>query len=192
MGKRWVDNSPENLLIATELAALFPSAVFVHIVRDGRAVVNSMLHSGFAEPFAKDFDEACRTWAHYLKTGFDTQLVLRERMCTVLQKWILDDPVKTCSALLAFLGEDDHPGPSSFLRTKRINSSYDSRSQEEMKEPKDPAKLRDKVWERWERERIQRFEDLAGEAMDILEAFEAAARLVGVGCFAFARGKDDG
>ena len=53
-GKRWVDQSPSYTLIASELARLFPDAQFLHIVRDGRRVVNSMIRSGFEEPWASD------------------------------------------------------------------------------------------------------------------------------------------
>lgn len=171
-GRRWVDNSPENLLIALELSWLFPSARFVHIVRDGRAVVNSMLHSGFDEPFAKDFDEACRTWAFYIEKGVTAQKLLGNRMYTVLHQWILDDPVTTCSEILRFLGEPYHPGPATFLSTAKINSSYGATSREDMKNPKDPRTLREPVWETWSPEKLKRFEEIAGRAMGLLAQFE--------------------
>jgi hypothetical protein len=42
-GDIWVDHTPENVNYATALLELFPRAKIVHIVRDGRAVANSIL-----------------------------------------------------------------------------------------------------------------------------------------------------
>jgi hypothetical protein len=39
----WVDHTPANLKNATVLCELFPSAKFIHIVRDGRAVASSIM-----------------------------------------------------------------------------------------------------------------------------------------------------
>lgn len=42
-GRIWVDHTPENINYAPALLELFPRARIVHIVRDGRAVANSIL-----------------------------------------------------------------------------------------------------------------------------------------------------
>lgn len=42
-GRVWVDHTPENINYAALLLALFPRARIVHLVRDGRAVANSIL-----------------------------------------------------------------------------------------------------------------------------------------------------
>lgn len=162
--RRWVDSSPENVLVAEDLAALFPTAHFLHLVRDGRAVVSSMLRCGFPQPWAQDFDEACRTWAFYISCGMRAQEALGARMLTLSHRWLVEDPEATCRAILRFLGEPEHPGPAHFLRTQRINSSYDAENREDMKRPKDPARLREQPWEGWPAEWHARFEALAGEA----------------------------
>ncbi len=85
-GKRWIDKTPQYVLIADILADLFPDAFFIHILRDGRRVVNSMIHyldrfnddhkaqmiqGGFAPLWIVDFREACKTWRQYLQVGMD-------------------------------------------------------------------------------------------------------------------------
>lgn len=162
-GRRWVDSSPENVLIAEDLAALFPTARFLHLVRDGRAVVSSMLRCGFPQPWAQDFDEACRTWAFYVTQGMRAQEVLRERMLTFSHRWLVEDTDAICRAIWRFLGEPAHPGPARFLRTQRINSSYDAENREDMKRPKSPDRLREKPWEEWPAEWHARFAALAAE-----------------------------
>jgi hypothetical protein len=42
-GHVWVDHTPENINYASVLLKLFPEAKLIHIVRDGRAVANSIL-----------------------------------------------------------------------------------------------------------------------------------------------------
>jgi len=41
--KTWIDHTPSNLLYAHRLLEMFPSAKFIHIVRDGRGVAESFL-----------------------------------------------------------------------------------------------------------------------------------------------------
>ncbi len=162
-GRRWVvDSSPENVLIAEDLAFIFPTARFVHLVRDGRAVVASMLRSGFAEPWAWSFEEACRTWVHFVTAGLKAQQALGERMCSVVHQRLVEDPRGACAHLLAFLGEPDHPGPAAFLQTRRVNSSYDAASPEDMKRPRDPKRLRERPWLAWPAEWHERFHAIAG------------------------------
>ena len=43
-GKRWVDSTSENTLVGPQLMLLFPHTQFIHIIRDGRLVVSSMIH----------------------------------------------------------------------------------------------------------------------------------------------------
>ena len=41
-GLRWVDPTPLNTIMVEDLADLFPGAVFLNLVRDGRSVVRSI------------------------------------------------------------------------------------------------------------------------------------------------------
>src|SRR5262245_3379258 len=41
-GRRWIDQTPLYTMIADLLADVFPGAFFLHILRDGRRVVDSM------------------------------------------------------------------------------------------------------------------------------------------------------
>ena len=49
-GRRWIDHTPLYTLIVDTLAEVFPGASFIHILRDGREVVHSMLD--FADSIA--------------------------------------------------------------------------------------------------------------------------------------------
>src|SRR6476661_436967 len=45
---RWGDKTPENVLHVELLARLFPGAVFVHVIRDGREVAASLAAQAFS------------------------------------------------------------------------------------------------------------------------------------------------
>jgi hypothetical protein len=85
-GKRWIEQTPVNTGIARSLARMFPGAQFLHILRDGRNVVNSMINfhnslenetraatvqGGWYPPWACDFEEACKTWKESVETATD-------------------------------------------------------------------------------------------------------------------------
>ena len=86
-GRRWVDQTPANTLVVDRLAEMFPGARFLHILRDGRRVVHSMVnfHRTFADPetaermrsagrlppWTTDFHDACRTWTRFVRIATD-------------------------------------------------------------------------------------------------------------------------
>ena len=53
-GRRWIDQTPANTLVVDRLAEMFPGARFLHILRDGRRVVHSMInfHRAMGDPEA--------------------------------------------------------------------------------------------------------------------------------------------
>jgi hypothetical protein len=51
---RWAEKSPNNVHFVEALASYFPEARFVHVIRDGRAVVMSQREHGFGDPYAGD------------------------------------------------------------------------------------------------------------------------------------------
>ena len=103
-GRRWVDATPGHTLMAHELALLFPRASFVHIVRDGRAVVNSMIQSGFDAKWASDFNLACETWTHFVRTGSRFERQCRERVLRVRHEQLVADPEGELRRVFDFLG----------------------------------------------------------------------------------------
>ena len=51
---RWADNSPEEMLYIPRIKQLFPNALFVHIIRDGRDVAASLNKQGWIRPLPGD------------------------------------------------------------------------------------------------------------------------------------------
>lgn len=164
-GRRWIDQTPLYTLLTEELAELFPDALFVHIVRDGRQVVNSM--GNFLTRFehrpeavrhvpgwAMDFTEACRTWAEYVTCADTFAAAHPRRTRTVVNEELAEDPVRDFAGLLDFLDVARDPEPAAFFATTRLNSSYAA----DEAVPVQP-------WERWTAEQRTVFMAEAGDVL---------------------------
>lgn len=164
-GACWIDSSPGYTLMATELALMFPKAKFLHLVRDGRAVVNSMINSSFDIDWAHDFERACFTWTHYVGKGLDFEKVWPDRVLRVGHAELMADTAGSCQAILQFLGMPYSAAPASFLSGGRINSSYDNNNPEDIRARKSMQRLKETPWESWNMERKAIFNRVSGMMM---------------------------
>lgn len=105
---RWVDGTPEYSFHICELRKLFPNAKFVHIVRDVRSVVNSMLQFklGGASGLVKTEQQAYEYWLNTVEACIRAERALGSH---IIHRLRYDDLVnqseQTLRNLLAFLGE---------------------------------------------------------------------------------------
>ena len=167
-GARWVDATPGYTLMTGELLKLFPNATLLHIVRDGREVVNSMVASGFDTEWATDFAAACRAWAHYAMLGHEVAQSHPERVLEVRHDDLVADPEAEMARVFAFLGEKPSNRSIELIARGRINSSYGNVEPGDIKLPKNPASSPKRPWESWTPSQTTTFTKLAGEAMTIL------------------------
>jgi hypothetical protein len=123
-GKRWIDKSPTYSMMTDVLAMMFPTASFLHILRDGPSVVNSMLNSGFDQLLATDFSEACRMWNVCVDSVLQFQASFPERCMTVHYAELSRQPEAVFDQVFSFLRVSSEPGPARFIREERINSSF--------------------------------------------------------------------
>lgn len=117
---RWCEKTPRNLLYADRLAAVFPDLRFIHIVRDGRDVVSSMLEKGFwpiaaGHEFPRmsryrgpvTLDLAASYWADVLELGAVTTAGLPPGSYLELRfEDLIADPRARLQEVCDFLGED--------------------------------------------------------------------------------------
>jgi hypothetical protein len=142
-GKRWVDQTPLYTEMADVLADLFPGAFFIHLLRDGRRVVNSMsaflksaavqardIKSDFIGSWSTDFKEACKTWRSYVENAMTFCARQPTRCLTVRNERLLQEPEEGFNAILQFVGCPYEAGPATFFKTHRINSSFQKNSVE--------------------------------------------------------------
>jgi hypothetical protein len=175
-GKRWVDQTPVYVMLAHNLIHMFPGCLIVHILRDGRSVVHSMIHyvtgryAGGRVPdavknspqpeWATDFRTACRWWRRFVTVALDFQASHPARCLTVRHDQLVADPTGGFREILHFLKAPLEDGPAEYFRTTRIASSFPHvpGSKYEVQRPSRP-------WLDWTPEQRDIFVEEAGPAM---------------------------
>jgi hypothetical protein len=170
--RRWVDHTPHYCLMADTLSGMFPGARFIHLLRDGREVVNSMIHivatvpaeereemvsRGFLPRWGHDFREACTTWQTYAHVAMDFCNRHPSRALTVIHGDLERDPETTLAAVLRFLDAPLEAGPAAFLRRDRINSSFTRQGGVPVAEYQRPD-----PWTTWSAAQRAEFVEIAG------------------------------
>ena len=167
-GARWVDATPGYTLMTEELLRMFPGASLLHIVRDGRAVVNSMISSGFDIDWATDFATACRAWVHYATLGHRAARRHPQRVLEVRHHELTADPESELARVFDFLGEEPCTRSVRLVATGRINSSYGNVRPRDIRLAKDPATAPRHPWEAWTSRQLRIFRRIAGKTMSAL------------------------
>jgi len=164
----FVEQSPENILIADKIITMFPETKIIHMIRDGREVVNSMLKSGFSAPWSKDFKLACETWNHFVKKGYDFSQKYPDNILNVYQKDLVYDTENAVKKVVEFLDLDYEENTVKYLQTKRVNSSYGNDENNNFKTAKDPSMLKKPQWEKWSDSEKNKFDEIAGKTMKLV------------------------
>jgi len=122
---RWVDGTPEYSFHICGLRKLFPQALFIHLVRDVRSVVHSMLnfHRIAGTQLVASEEEAYRYWLGTVSACLTAERAYGPRVIHRLKYSDLNETPETAlRSLLNFLGE---PYSEKCLEplSERINSS---------------------------------------------------------------------
>jgi hypothetical protein len=139
-GRRWIEQTPSYTMIADLLIDMFPGALFLHALRDGRRVVNSMINfanryaDGLGANYARsgllpqwataDFREACKTWSMFVESSMEFCVRNPTRCLTVVNEELVVNPHKGFREICSFLCIPYNTQPARFFHSARINSSY--------------------------------------------------------------------
>jgi len=99
-GSVWVDHSPNNVRYASHLLGLFPGARFVHIVRDARAVIASVVPLDWGPNSAF---VGASWWVERLAHGLALETAQPDRVTRVRFEDLVAAPEPTMRALCARL-----------------------------------------------------------------------------------------
>jgi hypothetical protein len=116
---RWCEKTPRNSIYTDQLWKLFPGMKFVHIIRDGRDVVSSMLDRGFwpvaateefptTRPFHGEvtFEKAVDYWVELLRLARRiAQFVPSTNYFEVRLEDLVNDPQREMAEIFAFIDE---------------------------------------------------------------------------------------
>lgn len=112
-GARWLsEKTPLNVLHFCDLLTLLPECHAVHIVRDPRAVVASLLQVGrrareknaFSPPTLVDVQAAVDMVGQAVNGGFHAQHLFPQRVLTLTYETLVAEPEPVIRRLCAFLG----------------------------------------------------------------------------------------
>ena len=122
---RWVDGTPEYSTHIFALRKLFPEAVFIHIVRDVREVVRSMLnfHRVAGTQLVANEEAAYKYWLRTVSACVRAEQAYGPKVvCRFPYAALIDNPEPAIRSLLDFVGE---PYDARCLEPlgQRINSS---------------------------------------------------------------------
>ena len=109
--QRWGTRAYPDEQSAQGFAALFPGTLFIHIVRNGIEVVQSM--AKYKAYRRLDFEKRCRIWA--LRVMRDKFLESRNDCFSIRFENLLDHPEEVMSGVLSFLGLPHDDAPARFL-----------------------------------------------------------------------------
>jgi protein-tyrosine sulfotransferase len=95
---RWAEKTPTNCYCIEEFLSSFPNGFYIHVVRDGRDVIPSLMKRGLLAPMA------VRRWMYDTATGFK----FREhpRFMEVHYEELVSAPKETIQKLFNFIGEE--------------------------------------------------------------------------------------
>jgi hypothetical protein len=100
----WVDHTPVNISNGFIWLDLFPSAKLIHIVRDGRAVANSIIPLDWGPNTTL---WAAEWWKKKVAVGLAAETYLRpDQIRRVYYEELVMDPENTLKGLCAFIGID--------------------------------------------------------------------------------------
>jgi len=152
-GLRWVEQTPEYALHGDEILNLFPGAVFLMMLRDGRDVVESLKH--FVDPV--EHVEASTLWARFVSQGLDfAEGPSRDRVFVVSYQDSVEKTKATMEGVFAFLDLPHSKESVAWITDRRpINSSF-SDTQRGTSIGR---------WLSWNSEERQQFDEVAGAAL---------------------------
>jgi len=112
-GKKIIsEKTPGNVNVFTDLIELFPESKFLHVVRDPRAIVASMLQVGKRAKKIKglklhEFTRSTSAAINYIKkcfaNGFDAAQHSSDGVMTILYEKLVNDPVSETKRICDFL-----------------------------------------------------------------------------------------
>ncbi len=138
-GKRRVaEKSPNNVFFFQHLSHIFPESPLIHVVRDGRDVVCSLLTMDWVDPttgqpvdYTRDPHKAAQYWASAVSSGrrAGQDSVVGPRYMELRYEDIVSRPEHCLRGLFAFLGEPWDPAVLDFHEQKRSLAGESSAEQ---------------------------------------------------------------
>ena len=134
---RVAEKTPGNVLAFLDLHRLFPDSPLIHIIRDGRDVISSLLTMNWTEPdgspspFTRDVRKAAEYWVTGVQAGrtAGADPEVGRRYYEVRYEELVADPEQVLPPLFAFLDEPWDPRVLRFHESDRTLGRESSAAQ---------------------------------------------------------------
>ena len=160
MGKaRWMDKTPYYVLHIPTILEMFPQAQVVHIIRDGRDAVLSMLGRKHDMRVYNVYHGA-KLWQQYVETGHEYGKSLGNgNYLEIKYEELLENPRTVVHTLCDFLGEEFAESVIHFQKTQDPNCKTPLLRKEIQKDNREKWRMNMSKWQ------IRVFESAAGETL---------------------------
>ncbi len=132
-GQRIAEKTPHNLLYTAYLGQLFPSARFIHVIRDGRSVAASLVRQAWIDPatgkplaYCQTIPNAAAYWREIVGAVRSQAAAVPGRYLEVRYERLVTEPEQVMREVLAFLGERWDPAVLAHHQSEQKLSSRES------------------------------------------------------------------
>ncbi len=134
---RIAEKSPNNVFFFQHLHQLFPESPLIHVIRDWRDVVCSLLKMNWVNPqtgqpieYTRNARKAAEYWVAAIRAGRRAhQNLINGKYAEVRYEGIVNEPVPTLQRLFSFIGEPWDTAVLSFHEKERNLAGESSASQ---------------------------------------------------------------
>lgn len=135
---RIAEKTPHNVTIFSHLHKIFPESPLVHVVRDGRDVISSLLtmdwkgFDGQPLPYTQNVEAAAKYWRDTVQTGlrFNNYSTAHSKSCHIIKyENLVSAPKKHLEELFNFIDEPWRETVLDFHKNKRNLANESSASQ---------------------------------------------------------------
>ena len=135
---RIAEKTPGNLFFFQHLHQLFPQSPLIHVIRDGRDVVTSLLAMNWVDaktgqpvPYTQDARKAAEYWVRAIRTGRELRAQPGMDRCYMDMRYedMVREPERTLRELFAFIDEPWDPVVLAFHEQQRDLASESSAEQ---------------------------------------------------------------
>ncbi|MGI8825508.1 MAG: sulfotransferase family protein [Chloroflexota bacterium] len=106
------------------LGTMFPGARFIHILRNGRDVMNSRVNKPDNDWWVREPAAAFRDWEHHVDAVLAYETSHPDRCLTVRYEELVSNPEKAFDVIYRFVDVPNDRAPIDCLRARQINSSF--------------------------------------------------------------------
>lgn len=133
---RWIDHTPVNIGFAPMLLAEFETAPMIHVVRDPRAVIASVLPLDWGPASAR---EGARWWLSMIGIGLAAEAAFPDRVVRVRYESLVREPDATLERLCSRLGLGFEAGAAGSNEAKL--PAYTRAQHALVSKPPDPSRI---------------------------------------------------